>query len=328
MLHILFICLCLLCSCSSGNDSTSDVNRWMTSNGKIKILSTIAMIDDLVKGVGGEHVEALSLIKGDLDPHTYQLVKGDDEKLNRADLIFYNGLHLEHGPSLQRYLFQNQKAISLGNQLHRAYPKLIILEKGQIDPHVWMDISLWAKTVPFIVEALSKKDPIHASYYQKNGNDLINTMQKVHQEVKATLEKVPEEKRFLVTSHDAFNYFGRAYLATENESHSDQWRKRVAAPEGLSPDSQLGASDIQLIIDHLKKYNIHVLFPESNVSKDSIKKIALAGKENGLDLHIASTSLYADAMGAPGTPGDSYLKMIRFDASAFVNSVMSGENGK
>lgn len=322
---IAFSFLCCLCACTSNNDNKhfSDLQQWMTPNGKMKVLSTIGMIDDIVKQVGGEHIDSLALIKGELDPHSYQLVKGDDEKLRNANIIFYNGLGLEHGPSLLRHLQDNKDAVALGNELRKQHPQLIIHYQGQVDPHIWMDISLWAKTVPFIVEALGNKDPVHADTYSRNGEALIEVMQKNHREVKDLIYQVPEKKRFLVTSHDAFNYFGRAYLATQEEQRTGHWENRVAAPEGLAPDSQLSATDIQNIIDHLKRYNIHVLFPESNISTDSIRKILSAGKEKGLNLRIASTSLYADAMGGEGTPGDTYLKMIKYDAMTFVTSVMS-----
>lgn len=296
---------------------------------KIKVLSTIAMIDDLVKQVGGEHITTQVLVKGELDPHSYQLVKGDDEKLAYADLIFYNGLGLEHGPSLQRYLQGNPtKAIPLGNKLQGRYPELILHHHGQLDPHIWMDISLWAKTIPSIVTALSEKDPIHASDYQTNGKKLSAKMEAMHEQIKQELANIPENKRYLVTSHDAFNYFTRAYLATDEERLSGEWKKRFAAPEGLAPESQLSAADIRFIIEHLKKYQIRVLFPESNVSKDSIRKIINAGREQGLRLHIASVYLYGDAMGSPGSDGDTYLKMVQHNATMLTKYLNAPEDAK
>lgn len=317
----IFLSLCLL-GCSEGPRATN-TGRWMTSNGKIKVLSTIAMIGDLVEQVGGDKIDNLVLIQGELDPHSYQLVKGDDEKFAYADLIFYNGLNLEHGPSLQRQLRDNKKAIGLGDRLQEQFPELIIEYRGQTDPHIWMDISQWAKVVPFIVEVLSAKDPKNGSFYQANGEKLVQKMNQAHQEVKALLMQIPDNKRYLVTSHDAFNYFARAYLASDTEVLQEQWQDRFNAPEGLAPESQLSTTDIQNIIDHLKKYQIPVLFPESNVSKDSIKKIVSAGKEKGLSLSISPESLYGDAMGPSGSDGDTHIKMIQHNAKTitkFLNS--------
>lgn len=311
-LVFLFLISCFCISCQNNQDNST--KHWFSNDGKPKVLSTIGMINDLVRQIGGEHIETLTLINGELDPHSYQLVKGDDEKLSRANIIFFNGLGLEHGPSLQRHLQQHRNAIALGDELQKQYPDQIIYYQGQLDPHIWMDVSLWAKTIPFIVKALSAEDPAHAADYQKNAEKLQIEMTSTDKELRNMFKEVPDAKRYLVTSHDAFNYFARAYLATDEERASGKWQERVAAPEGLAPDSQLSSKDIQIIIDHLEKYDIHVLFPESNISKDSIKKIISAGKEKGLNLHLATISLYADAMGATGTDGDTYLKMILHDA--------------
>lgn len=303
-------------SCSS--DRRASTAEWFKENGKIKILTTTAMIQDLVQRVGGDHVDVIALINGELDPHSYQLVKGDGEKISRADLIFANGLGLEHGPSLQHQLETNPKAVPLGNWIMAKEPEVIVLLNGQLDPHIWMDISLWKKTVPYIVEYLTIQDSSHAEEFKRNGASLMVEMDKAHQEIRNKMQEIPSKHRYLVSSHDAFNYFTRAYLADDQELMDNTWRDRFAAPEGLSPDSQLSAVHIQEIVDHLKKYQIRVIFPESNVSKDSLRKIAHAGSELGLQLTIAQTPLYADAMGAPGSDGDTYIKMIQHNAQAIA----------
>lgn len=316
----------LLCfGCSGPSRESLEVKRWMQENGRIKVLCAIAMIQDVVQQVGGEHVDSITLITGELDPHIYQLVKGDDEKLAFADLIFYNGLGLIHGPNLRQYLSENSKAISLGNEIQKTDPSLILLYNGQMDPHIWMDISLWAKTVPFIVDTLRQYDPDHAEDYKQNGEKLVREMVQKHEHVKQIIRQIPVEKRYLVTSHDAFNYFTRAYLATDNENSQQEWQKRFAAPEGLAPESQLSTTDIQLIINHMSTYNIEVLFPESNVSQDSIQKILDAGQEKGMNLRIAQDALYGDAMGKPGSSGDTYLKMIEHNAKLISNYLTNNE---
>jgi manganese/zinc/iron transport system substrate-binding protein len=215
---------------------------------------------------------------------------------------------------LQQFLEKNSKAISLGDKIAQTNPDVILHYNGSVDPHIWMDISLWAKTIPSIVRALSEKDPQHADDFQKNGDQLQQQMLETHRQVLGVLGKIPEKQRFLVTSHDAFNYFARAYLADANERETGEWQKRFAAPEGLAPESQLSTINIQAIIDYLKETQVHVLFPESNLSKDSIRKIVSAGSENGLDLVIATDVLYGDAMGKSGSDADTYLKMIEHNA--------------
>jgi manganese/zinc/iron transport system substrate-binding protein len=295
--------------------------NWMTKNGKIKVLSTTAMIDDLVKNVGGEYVDGVTLIKGELNPHSYQLVKGDDEKLKFADIIFFNGLGLEHGPSLQHYLESSSKAIGLGNLIFKENPDLILSIDHQVDPHIWMDIGLWSKAMEYVAQTLSAKDPDHAAVYQANAAKYKQQMDEMNQLILSELQSIPEKQRYLVTSHDAFNYFTRAYLAEESEKRDKLWIVRFAAPEGLSPESQLSAKHIQWLIDYLLKHQIHMLFPESNVSKDSIKKIVDAGVIKGMHLKIAQEPLYADAMGPPGSDGDTYLKMVKHNADVIAKNL-------
>lgn len=305
------ICVLLVWSCSS--EQKNDFQVWAQPDGRIKILSTIAMINDLVKQIGEENVSVLTLVKGELDPHSYQLVKGDDEKIALADLIICNGLGLEHGPSLQEYLAKNPKSICVGDLIRAANPELIIYLQKTPDPHIWMDISLWTKGVPFIVEALSQKDPLHADQYKERGDALIKQMMEEHVRLQQEMAKIPPEKRYLVTSHDAFNYFTRAYLSTETERAHGGWQKRFVAPEGLAPESQLSSNDIRQILTHMKAHNVHVIFSESNVSQASIRKLLDAGSEEKMHLKIASESLYGDAMGPPGSAGDTLLKMIRYN---------------
>ncbi len=190
------------------------------------------MIHDLVQEIGGDYIDSVPLIRGELDPHSYELVKGDDEKFLRADLIFYNGLGLEHGLSLRKHLQDNPKAIAVTRTILKEDPSLILISEGQYDPHVWMDIALWMKIIDPIVEACSLKDPQHAAEYRKRGEVLHEKMRVADERAFQMLQAIPQEKRYLVTSHDAFNYFTRHYLAVPGELN---WQTRCEAPEGLAP---------------------------------------------------------------------------------------------
>ncbi len=322
----LFSLICLAsCSCDDVcQHYRTEERQWYERNEKLKVLSTTAMIDDIVQRVGGDAIDSTTLIRGGLDPHTYQLVKGDDEKLAFADIIFYNGLGLEHGPSLQAQLIEQDNAYGVGDIILASNPSRILSYQGQIDPHIWMDISLWKEIIPIVVQKLSEHDPKNAALFKRNGDKLTQEFDQAHLELRRIVQKVPSQKRYLVTSHDAFNYFTRAYLATDNELLSNSWQERFAAPEGLAPESQLSTADIQQIIDYLKKHQIHVIFSESNVSRDSIRKIVQSGRDNGLEVKIATDYLYGDAMGAPGSDADSYVKMVTYNGRV-IAQYLNGE---
>lgn len=314
ILSLLGLVFLLSCSSHKGNEREQQQTMWFQNNGKLKVLSTTAIVDAIVKRVGGHFVDTIVLINGELDPHSYQLVKGDNEKLSYADLIFYNGLGLEHGPSLFHYLSNTSTAFSLGAAIAAKNKDSIISIEGQQDPHIWMDPSLFSESISSVVQVLSHNDPSHANDYVENGRQLQNDLKALDAQLKNILNSLSPAQRYLVTSHDAFNYFVRAYFALPEEIASNTWQVRFEAPEGLAPESQLSTINIRETIEHLKKYHIHVVFPESNVSQDSLKKVVDAAKSEDVDVSIAPLPLYGDAMGEKGTEGDSYFKMLIFDA--------------
>jgi len=302
---ILTLAAILLCfSCSKEEKRQS--NNWMAANGKIKVCSTIAQIGDLVEAIGGERIDACNLIRADLDPHSYELVKGDGEKLARADLIFYSGLGLEHGASLHSLLKASPSSVAVAERVAASHPSRILKKGSEIDPHLWMDVSLWERAVEPIQERLSALDPEGSAYYAERARQLTLKLDSLHEYIHDSLQAVPSEKRYLVTSHDAFRYFAKAYLAEEGE---ENWEERCTAPEGLSPDGQLNPLDIRRSLDFLRAHKISVLFPESNVNRDSALKIASAGRELGLQLSLCSEPLYGDS-----TSGLSYFEMMKKNA--------------
>ena len=313
LFHFLLAFLFVLLSCKQNPCSFDTLKN---PEGKIKILATTAMIDDIVGEIGKERIWHTTLIQGEIDPHSYELVKGDDEKFNLADVVFYNGLGLEHGASLRYQLKHHANSIPLGEKIYEKTPDIILMKNGQFDPHIWMDVSIWSKIIDPIVKALSKIDPANASYFEINGEKLKNEMTKIDLEIFTQLSNIPAAKRYLVTSHDAFKYFTRRYL---KEPHEENWGDRFRAPEGLAPDGQLSCADIQDIIDHLCHYHIAVVFSESNVSKDSLKKIVSACHEKGLMVRIASKTLYADALGGKNSDAETYLKMIQCNVKVLID---------
>jgi manganese/zinc/iron transport system substrate-binding protein len=301
-----FVSLALFLSCLVGCSKARDSSSWFSDNGKVKVLCTTAMIHDLVQQIGQDKVDAFSLITGEIDPHSYELVKGDDEKLSFAQVVLGNGLNLEHGASLRYQLQTHRHVVYLGDEIQKRAPSQILHVDGELDPHVWMDISLWAEGTYAIVDALAKEDPENAHLYQKNGEALREEMLQQHAQLQEAMRQIPDEKRYLVTSHDAFHYFARAYL-----SQGDGWEVRCVAPEGLAPEGQLSTQDIQRVSAHLSKYQIQVVFPESNVSRDALAKVISCCSH---PVRCSEAPLYGDAIG-PGT----YLEMIRHNVETLKN---------
>lgn len=285
------------------------LDEWMREEKKIRVLSTTAMIGNIVEEVGGEYVDVLTLIEGDLDPHTYEIVKGDAEKFLRADLVFANGLGLEHGSTLHKQLHR-KGALFLGDIVYQERPHDFLTTDVGLDPHFWMDVSLFAEIIDPIVNSLKEKAPEHSLYFEKRGGELKKDLEELDRNIANLMDQIPSSNRYLITSHDAFEYFSRRYLATITEQLSGKWKERFLAPEGISPDGQLGPLDIQKIIDHVLAYRVLTVFAESNLSLDSLDKIIDACKINGVPLELAKKPLHGDSMGE-----ETYIKMMWHNAA-------------
>lgn len=314
----LAVCLLLFFSCSSSRKD-SGLHAWMSETEKPKVLCTTAIVEDLVKQVGGDKICTISLIKGEMDPHSYELVKGDSEKITSADLIFSNGLGLEHGASISYALNNHKKHVPLADTFKGKEGVVLYLD-GQMDPHVWMDVSLWACLVDEVKSALIDIDHENELYYAMQAQKVKKILLDLDKEIYHAMQKLDASKRYLVTSHDAFNYFARRYLQDESDKNLD-WKNRFSAPEGLAPDGQLSMQDIEEIVSHLNDHKVKVLFPESNVSTDSLKKILEVAKTKNLHVRISQKQLYGDALGAKGTPADSYQGMMRENAAIIVEQI-------
>lgn len=301
-ISLIFSIFCFSCSTSSNQPS---LNEWAKSP-RVRVLSTTAMIGDVVKEIGGDEVSSLVLIHGQLDPHSYQLVKGDLEKFTFADLVFYNGLGLEDGASLKNILREAKQAVNVGAFVKSHLPEKILQVDGVDDPHIWMDVSLWREMTFVVEKSLIEKRPDLKKTFEKNAKILRKNLSELHDHLMNTLQAIPEEKRYVITSHDAFSYFAKTYLSSASE---EVWQERFQAPIGLAPDGKLSLEDIEKMVLHSKKHQISVIFSESNVSKDSLRKIVQSAKAKGHVIAIAPEALYGDAMG----PFD-YFSMMNHNA--------------
>ncbi len=315
LFSIFFFCCALFTACGEKTQKTHEkVKLWMTSQGsEIKVLVTTAHVGSIVKEVGGNEVSVLELIQGESDPHSYQLVKGDDEKFTRADVVFYSGLGLEHSPSIVAKL-KEAHAIAFGDSIASQDPRAAVYLGGAIDPHMWMDVSLWARGCFVVAEKLAHVRPEKRAFFEENAQKLYEKLMNLDKRVLDLLQSIPLEKRYLVTTHDAFHYFTRRYLAPREETSDMRWTDRCRAPEGLAPDSQISTQDIVEIADYICKRGVKVLFAEMGINQDSLFKLQEVVREKGHAIHIVREKLYSDSMGEEGTIEGTYEGMIWHNA--------------
>jgi len=313
-----WICLALLLFICLGCQKRKQLSleEWLQPNGKVKVLSTTAIVDDIVGQIGGDKIDRVTLIGGALDPHSYELVKGDDEKLSYAQIIFHHGLELEHGASLRNHLERHPHTYALGEMVAQKRPEVILHDRGAVDPHIWLDVSLWVETVDPIVRVLSEFDPLHHDSYKSNGERVKERLVQLDQCLKNKLHDIAVNKRYLVTSHDAFNYFARRYLSDQ----SGDWKERFCAPEGLAPDGQLSCRDIQNVVEHLCEHGITMIFPESNLGRDALKKIIAVCGAKGMKVDLSPDCLYADTLGEIGSPADTYENMMKYNVETLCRA--------
>ena len=320
LLLILFL-LPLLSGCSVEKNQASSLQKEEQKT----VLCTIYMISDLVQSIAKDKVQVETLIRKELDPHSYELVKGDDEKLSSASLIFYNGLGLEHSPNIYEHLKGHPKSYALGNYIQNHSPESILYTDHQLDPHIWMDVSIWKKAVPLIVQELSNLIPEQADFFHQNGSELQKKMDNAHLYISNLMQKIPPERRYLITCHDAFYYFAKQYLSQDEERGTNSWRMRFIAPEGLAPDCQLSTTDIKRVIEFMRDHKVKTIFPEYNVNLDSIYKIKEASLKLGYPVSIAENALFGDTLSQNDSGKTHYLDMIIYNAETIYEHLVTEE---
>jgi manganese/zinc/iron transport system substrate-binding protein len=276
---------------------------------QIRAVATIGMIADAVDSIGGGRLLVQSLMGAGVDPHLYKARAGDVRKLANAHIIFYNGLHLEAAMSEvleEMDAWTPTVAVSEGidaNRLHSP-PEY----GGNYDPHIWFDVSLWMGAVERVRSALIEADPDNAEGYRSNGDRFLAELTELHEYVLQQAGMVPVEQRVLVTAHDAFNYFGRAYGF------------EVRGLQGISTASEAGTADVQGLSDFIVERGIRAIFVESSVSPRTIEAVQAAVQAKGGTVTIGG-QLFSDALGTPGTGADSYVGMVRHNIDTIVSAL-------
>jgi manganese/zinc/iron transport system substrate-binding protein len=276
----------------------------------IRVVTTVGMIADIAQNVGGERVEVTGLMGPGVDPHLYKASEGDVTRMAEADVIFYNGLHLEAkmGEVLEKIEGRVETvAVTQGidQSILLAPPEF----KGAFDPHVWFDVALWMKATEQVRDTLVEMDPDHADLYRSNAESYLAELDELHGYVRAEAETVPKEQRVLITAHDAFNYFGQAYDF------------EVRGLQGISTASEAGTADVQALADFIVENRIPAIFVESSVPPRTIEAVQAAVRSKGFEVEIGG-QLFSDAMGNPGTPEGTYIGMVRHNIDTIVSSLL------
>ena len=304
MLLLVLSCTLLLVGCdrSAGADG-----------GKPRVVATTMMIGDLVRQIAGDKVELRTLFGPTVDPHTYKPSTADYEDLKKATLVLYNGLHLE-GKMVEQF---EERLKDKAVPIVRDMPKDRLLpwaegETGAYDPHVWFDVSLWSAAATTVATELARVDSANAEHYRQNGAKVAEQLKQLHEYVLQRAQSVPQELRVLITSHDAFNYFGRAYGF------------EVRGLQGISTETEAGSANIQAAVDFIVQRKIPAIFVESSVPRATIERVKNDVAARGLSVVIGG-ELYSDAMGTadehPGYRADTYEGMIRYNIDTVANAL-------
>ena len=292
------------CSPSAGRPQLPIAER------TINVVTTTGMIADITKNIGGDRVQVTALMGPGVDPHLYKASEGDVLRLQEADVIFYNGLHLEAqmGDVLERLNEFGIKTVAVTDKIDRALLESPPQFQGNYDPHVWFDVTLWMKAVEQVHETLVEMDPDSRSRYETNAEAYLGELEALHQYVLDQANTVPAEQRIVITAHDAFNYFGRAYGF------------EVRGLQGISTEAQAGTADVQALTDFIVENQIPAIFVESSVPQRNVEAVQAAVRAQGFEVKIGG-SLFSDAMGSEGTPEGTYIGMVRHNIDTIISAL-------
>lgn len=282
---------------------------------KLKVVATTTQAYDLVQIIAQDRVELTGLMGGGIDPHLYKPTEADIRAMNEANMVIYSGLHLE-GQFTE--IFEN-----IAEQDVRTYALATLVEREGFvlpsqndlavpDPHFWFDPRNWQLATEGLVQVLSEEDPANAEFYAANGATFQAQLELVYNWGVEAMSLIPEEQRVLVTSHDAFQYFGDAF----------GWD--VRGLQGISTADEAGVGDVQALADFVVEQQIPVLFVESSVSPRTIESVQEAADNAGWSVAIGG-ELYSDAMGTIGTFGGTYIGMIGENITTVVTAYGYGD---
>jgi manganese/zinc/iron transport system substrate-binding protein len=293
-----------------GSDDRGDASASTVSERKVRVTATTNFITDTVRQIGGDRVEVTGLMGPGVDPHLYKASASDVGTLRRADVIVYGGLQLEGKMAdLLEQLEERQTTVAITRDIPRdrlLLPPDDVAE--QYDPHVWFDVTNWMIAARTTAAVLKEKDPEHAEVYDRNLARYLTELEELDASVKERIAEIPERRRVLVTSHDAFEYFGRRYGI------------EVEAIQGISTAAEATTADVQRVARLIAERDVKAAFIESSVPRQTIDAVLAAARRQGGDARIGG-ELFTDAAGEEGSPEGTYVGMIRANVDRIVEGL-------
>lgn len=293
----------VLAGCGEGSGQTAG------GEGPLHIVTTTGIIADTASRIAGQHARIESLMGPGVDPHLYKASESDVRRLTGAELILYNGLHLEG------------KMGDILTKMARAKPVVQVTESipqdrlreppefaGQYDPHVWFDVSMWKETLTPIAQELARLDPEHTQEYEANAAAFRKELDELDAWVQQQIGTIPPDQRVLVTAHDAFGYFGRRY------------GMEVIGIQGISTLSEAGLHDVDRVVNLILDKKVKAIFIESSVPRRTVEAVQAGVRARGHAVAIGG-QLFSDSLGAAGTPEGTYVGMVRANVNTIVKAL-------
>lgn len=281
----------------------------LTSNNKLYITCTTTIIADAITCIAGDKINLNVLMGPGVDPHLYKPIEQDINKIAKADIIFYNGLHLE---ARMTDLFEQMSSTKITIAVSKNIPTEMLIPSPEhhnfFDPHIWFNPSLWAYAIESISEALQKHDHKNSNFYKKNTIIYLEKTQKMYEETKKSMLSVPKEKRVLITAHDAFEYFAQAYHC------------KVVSLQGISTASEAGTKDVQELANFIVEHKIPAIFTETSIPQRTLQAVQQNVQSKNFQVRIGK-ELYSDALGTIGTEHGTYIGMMEYNVSTIANEL-------
>jgi manganese/zinc/iron transport system substrate-binding protein len=275
-------------------------------NQQLMIVATTSMLADAARNIVGNHITVHGLMSAGIDPHLYRAKESDVHTLAAADMVIYNGLHLEGKmgqvlEGMQRFTHVCAAAHTLKKEQLRSAEF-----DNLYDPHIWFDVVLWIEVVRYMQQQIIALDPEHADAYQKNGDEYITQLEQLHAYVQQRVNELDTHKRILITAHDAFGYFGARYGF------------KVVGLQGLSTDCDISTRDIQQLADFIVEKEIATIFVESSIPQRALVAVQNAVCARGWNVAIGP-ELYSDALGDEQSGASSYIAMVKYNVDAIID---------